>query len=448
MKSPVRSVHTIHAKFVTEKLREVNQDCVQTVQSKNNQKKQKAQATVDLLVNDSQSGKSFSECYDRGEVIGEGGFALVYRCKHKTNGSYYAVKEAIHYLYEEEGANSLKDEVAALKLLRDNLFVITRLHDVFVDTDRTFLVMEEMRGGDLLERILQKESYSEQCAKKVARSLLEAISFCHKKKIAHRDIKPENILLADADDDATIKLCDFGCARTVTGPHSLQTMAGSPEYAAPEVYEHSETGGYGEQCDLWSAGVVIYVMLGGYCPFEGSARDVARMICDGDWVFHEKYWKNTSESPKELIRSLLTVEVEKRFTAQQALACNWLQRLELQRSNSDKDVAKNAKKPYNDLLSQSCGNWDLELTPIPMAWIPESPRVLKVKRERPVALRRFAKPKLGDNLARMRLGDSLSSLVISENSITDMGFADESENSHQTHQSFKLHCSIPDLDTD
>jgi serine/threonine protein kinase len=275
---------------------------------------------------------------------------------------------------------------------------------------------------------------------------------------AHRDVKPENILLASKNDDTTVKLCDFGCAKTVTGQYSLKTMAGSPEYAAPEVYEHTINRGYGEQCDLWSAGVVVYVLLAGCPPFEGSVFEMAELICKGDWDFPEKYWEDVSQGPKDLIKALMTVDPEKRYTADQALACKWIQRPELQRSLSDKGLGitqSSRMSTVEDQLSQSVRDWNFHLdgsfiSPVPMQWITESPRVLKVKREHPDTLRRFAKPKLGsilkdddmqeDSIANISFHDSESPSVSESRSIS----------SHQSHHlsTFKLQCSIPDLFND
>merc|ERR1719223_1920764 len=111
------------------------------------------------------------------------------------------------------------------------------------------MIMEEMKGGDLLERIYKVEIFCEQDARRLARKLLEAIRFCHKKKVAHRDIKPENILLTSKKSDTDIRLADFGCAKFITGPNCLKTLCGSTCYAAPELYTHKT--GYNEKCDNW-----------------------------------------------------------------------------------------------------------------------------------------------------------------------------------------------------
>ena len=132
----------------------------------------------------------------------------------------------------------------------------------------------------------------------------------------------------DKEDDTNIKICDFGCARYVTeGPNPLKTLAGSPEYAAPEVYEHSQAGGYDEKCDLWSAGVVIYVMLCGYVPFDAPPNELPELITEGYIEFHEdSQWKHIDQPPKDLILSLLQVTPDDRASLEEALDCEWLKR--------------------------------------------------------------------------------------------------------------------------
>jgi len=294
-----------------------------------------------MLVNDSQGGALFSQTYTVIKELGEGGFATVHQCEHKISKYKYAVKEIFHdnYMEDGEGANSIREEIAAMKALRESPFIV-RLFDVFQEPSKTYIVCEEMEGGDLLDRITDKGRYSEADGRVVARSLLSAVRHMHVKGWAHRDIKPENILLLSTDDDCTIKLCDFGCAQPLTGDDCLTTMAGSPQYAAPEIYSRSlEQPGYGKECDLWSTGVVLYVMLGGYAPFDAdNVYEMAKLVCDNDWEFHDEYWSEISEDTKSLISLLLTVDRHKRLTADQALDSKWLRRKrsKLFKSSSEK----------------------------------------------------------------------------------------------------------------
>eukprot|EP00533_Pseudo-nitzschia_delicatissima_P016023 CAMPEP_0197279372 /NCGR_PEP_ID=MMETSP1432-20130617/20001_1 /TAXON_ID=44447 /ORGANISM="Pseudo-nitzschia delicatissima, Strain UNC1205" /LENGTH=419 /DNA_ID=CAMNT_0042745905 /DNA_START=55 /DNA_END=1314 /DNA_ORIENTATION=+ len=274
-------------------------------------------------VNDSARGKTFDEVYRKKEVLGEGGYAFVYRCVHKNRRNHYAVKEVHHEDYETTGEN-INEEISALKRLREGPYIV-RLLDVFRGPEQTFLVMEQMKGGDLLERLVEKEVFSENQSRRISRKLIEAVVYCHKKEIAHRDIKLENILLADHIDDTKIKLADFGCAHPfVPGEKSLRTLCGSPQYAAPELYMHEN--GYDEKCDIWSIGVVIFVLLGGYAPFEGSNMELPGIICEGYFDFPAVYWEHISEHAKSLITSLLVVNPDNRATLFDALDSEWLRR--------------------------------------------------------------------------------------------------------------------------
>jgi serine/threonine protein kinase len=151
------------------------------------------------LVEDSLTGKPFEDFYEIGDELGEGGYAFVYRCHHKHTKKVYAVKEVILSKMESGGESTLKDEIAALKMLRGGPHIV-RLYDVFYEQDHCFMVMEEMKGGDLLSRIVDKEVYTEREARGVCKILFEAILYCHQKRVAHRDIKPENLLLVVSND--------------------------------------------------------------------------------------------------------------------------------------------------------------------------------------------------------------------------------------------------------
>jgi serine/threonine protein kinase len=146
------------------------------------------------FVEDSLTGQPFESFYEIGDELGEGGYAFVYRCFHKRTNKTYAVKEVVLSRMESGGESTLKDEIAALKLLRGGPHIV-RLFDVFYEEDHCFMVMEEMKGGDLLSRIVEKEVYTEREARGVCKILFEAIHYCHQKRVAHRDIKPENLLL-------------------------------------------------------------------------------------------------------------------------------------------------------------------------------------------------------------------------------------------------------------
>ncbi|KAL7561499.1 hypothetical protein ACA910_016297 [Epithemia clementina (nom. ined.)] len=271
---------------------------------------------------DSKSGRPFDAIYELGDVLGEGGYACVYRAKHKRSGETYAVKDVNTGVLESSNQAALQNEIAAMKMLRGGPHII-RLFDVFEEPDHTFMILEEMRGGDLLTRISDKEVYTEREARKTCRILFEAMDYIHKKKIAHRDIKPANVLMVEQEDDTSIKIADFGSSKCVPRPNCLRTLCGTTLYPAPEVLDlHSS--GYDQRSDMWSVGVVVYFMLGGYAPFEGPVQELVRAVCRADYCFHDKYWSDISDAAKDMIRNLLQIDPEVRYSAEDALQCPWM----------------------------------------------------------------------------------------------------------------------------
>jgi len=303
-----------------------------------------AQSSISHLtfnVHDAAGGKSFDSCYEKQDILGEGGFALVYRCFHLERKHTYAVKEILKDDYEGSGEN-LREEIDALRRLQDIPYVV-RLMDVFHEDDVCYLVMEEMKGGDMLERLCDVEVFDEVDGRKISRRLLDAIFYCHKKHVCHRDIKPENILMSSKESNTMIKLADFGCAKRFDPGMSLYTLCGSPQYVAPELYTHDGYG-YDERCDLWSIGAVIFVILGGYAPFDGDDNELPENICKGHFEFHEQYWSGISEPPRDVIRSLLQVDLCKRATLREVLDSEWLRR-------RDRDKMENSKNLDQSLTS-------------------------------------------------------------------------------------------------
>ncbi len=271
---------------------------------------------------------SFHDLFSCQDVLGEGGFAIVYRATSRRNKQTYAVKDATGN-HEE-----LQNEIQNLLYL-SGCHLIIDLYKVYYEEQHTYLVMEEMKGGDLLSRILEKSFYSEPEARQVCRNLLEAVEYCHKLNVAHRDLKPENLLLVEKGNDVNIKLADFGLATRVEQPNCLRTLCGTTEYTAPEVFSGN---GYDQRADMWSVGVILYILLCGYEPFDGPLEEILLAIQHGVYEFHDECWSGVSEAAKTLIKSLMKVDANQRFTARQALESQWMTKQE--RRQSIKDLCK------------------------------------------------------------------------------------------------------------
>ena len=215
---------------------------------------------------------------------------------------------------------ALKDEIMVLNELQHPHII--RLYDVYEEKDFWYLVTEKMSGGELFDRIVAKSYYNEKEARDVCKILFQAIGHCHNNSVAHRDLKPENLLLRSEVNDSEIKIADFGFAKKVLTPNSLTTQCGTPGYVAPEILEGIA---YDTKSDMWSLGVIIYILLGGYPPFiEQNQRELFRKIRKGNYEFHEEYWGSVSADAKDLISCLLTVQPAKRLSADQALKHKWM----------------------------------------------------------------------------------------------------------------------------
>jgi len=258
--------------------------------------------------------------YKRGKTLGEGAFSVVVEATKRGTGESFAVKVVTKAKLTKEDEIALKDEIQVLKELQHQHII--RLYDVFEEKDFWYLVTEKMMGGELFDRIVSKSFYNEKEARDVCKILFQSIGYCHERSVAHRDLKPENLLLRSEDNDSEIKIADFGFAKKVLTPNSLTTQCGTPGYVAPEILEGIP---YDTQSDMWSLGVIVYILLGGYPPFiEQNQRELFRKIRKGQYEFHEEYWGSVSADAKDLISSLLTVAPAKRLTADQALKHKWM----------------------------------------------------------------------------------------------------------------------------
>lgn len=196
-----------------------------------------------------------------------------------------------------------------------------KLYEIFDEECEISLVMELLSGGELFDRIVEKENYSEKEASDTIRPIVDAIRYCHNMGIIHRDLKPENLLYADEDEMASIKITDFGLARFVQGEMAT-TACGTPNYVAPEIIAGN---GYNKEVDYWSIGVIIYIMLCGFPPFyEENNQQLFELIKNGTYDFPSPYWDDISDLAKDLIRQLLVVNPAERLDADAILAHPWI----------------------------------------------------------------------------------------------------------------------------
>ena len=208
---------------------------------------------------------------------------------------------------------------------------IIQLEDVFSDQSTLFLVMELVRGGDLFDRIVARKRYNEGDAKLVVLQILYAMQFMHDKNVAHRDMKPENILLTSPDSDVDIKITDFGLAKCSSDGGGLKTFCGTPHYLAPEIQNQQILGceghtTYGFEADMWSIGVITYVLLSGDYPWSQDHGIMCQEIVAGKPNFqkHRKIWKSLSPSALDFVSKLIVQDPKARLTATAAIQHAWL----------------------------------------------------------------------------------------------------------------------------
>ena len=252
--------------------------------------------------------------------IGAGGYARCLLVKNKTTGQLYACKE----LQKNKLNNvaSLKSEIQILiKLDHPN---IIKLYEIYENDNYIYLVMELCTGGELFDRIIQKTEQGKQFTEKevanIFQQMMSAINYCHSNKIVHRDLKPENLLLATQDENSPIKVIDFGMSRIFNNKQAMFDKVGTAYYISPEVLD----GFYDEKCDIWSAGVILYILLCGYPPFNGNDDDeIFESIKKRKFVYPDAEWANISKEAKDLINKMLS-EPLTRLTAEQVLGHPWL----------------------------------------------------------------------------------------------------------------------------
>lgn len=270
---------------------------------------------LDAVINE-----PIDDYYTLGKEIGRGGFSIVVEGTKKKTGEKFAIKCIKKTMVEGDDIKLLRREIHIMKKV--NHPNILKLFEVFESDDEFFLVMELVSGKELFDKIVERGQYSEKDAANIVRQIVSAVEYLHANGIAHRDLKPENLLSAETDGQEVIKIADFGFSKNF-GEEKLMTSCGSPGYVAPEVLTCES---YDKSVDMWSVGVIIYILLCGYPPFYAdNAPALFKKIMDVKYDFDDPSWDDVSDGAKDLIRNLLVKDPKKRYTASQCLQDAWVQ---------------------------------------------------------------------------------------------------------------------------
>ncbi|XP_035202343.1 death-associated protein kinase 2-like [Oxyura jamaicensis] len=268
---------------------------------------------------------SVEELYELLETLGRGHFGVVRRCRRRSTGVFYAAKlvKTRRCRGSRRGLEraQVEREVAILRDLRHPHLM--RLHDLFASKTEMVLVLELMRGGELFDFIAEKEMLSEEEAIGFLAQILRGVQYLHERRIAHFDLKPENIMLQDKDvPKPQIKIIDFGLAQKLEDGVTFKSLCGTPQYIAPEVINYEPLS---SATDMWSIGVITYILLSGLSPFQGETdAETLSNVLDGAYEFEERYFSQTSEMAKDFIRQLLVKEPGERMTASECLVHPWI----------------------------------------------------------------------------------------------------------------------------
>ncbi|GAB2282571.1 CDPK- kinase 5 [Dionaea muscipula] len=269
--------------------------------------------------------KHFANKYEVGEEVGRGHFGytrVAVAKKGEMKGQPVAVK--IIPKAKMTTAIAIEDvrrEVKILKALAGHSNLV-RFYEAYEDSDNVYIVMELCQGGELLDRLLSRGgNYTEDNAKDVMLQILNVVAFCHLQGVVHRDLKPENFLFSTNDEDSQLKAIDFGLSDFVKPDEKLNDIVGSAYYVAPEVLHRS----YSTEADVWSIGVIAYILLCGSRPFWARTESgIFRAVLKADPNFDEPPWPSLSSEAKDFVKRMLNKDPRRRMTAAQAICHPWL----------------------------------------------------------------------------------------------------------------------------
>ncbi len=265
------------------------------------------------------------DIYDMKSVLGTGGYAVVWSATHRATREEFAIKvmkatASSRPSDDEVSVEEIKNEIEVMKKLQHPNVI--HVEEYFVQSGKFYIVMSCLRGGELLDALLDLGNYNEEDAKTIARQLLDALAYMHVNNVTHRDLKLENLLLARPNDISSVVIADFGLARNAkTARQVFSTQCGTPSYVAPEILLGKP---YTPAVDVWSIGVILYTLLIGSFPFANDDQQTLfRIICSGQMDTSQPEWGQVSDEVKDLLVGLLDVNPATRLTAADALNHTW-----------------------------------------------------------------------------------------------------------------------------
>ena len=279
--------------------------------------------------------RGLRDIYDCTKKLGKGGYGKVFQVKNKSTNKLYACKKLSKL--NIKNLQKLQNEIEVLmKMDHPN---IVKLYEVFESQNSLYLIMEECCGGELFDRILNRintnNMYTEREACLLMKQIIGAIEYCHNNGIAHRDLKPENLLYLKegSEENNPLKIADFGLSQSINLKKMLTSKVGTSYYVPPEIL----AGNYTEKCDIWSAGIILYILLSGEPPFNGpNDETIFARIKTYKYEFPEQKWSKISVEAKDLLTKML-IQEDKRLSASQVLQHPWF------------DIIKNEKITFEKL---------------------------------------------------------------------------------------------------
>ncbi|KAG2644550.1 calcium-dependent protein kinase 22-like [Panicum virgatum] len=293
----------------------------------------------------------FARRYRLGAELGRGEFGVTRRCEDAATGEALACKtiRRKRLLLRRAGpdADDVRREVEITRRMSElGEGRVVRLREACEDDDGVHLVMELCEGGELFDRIFEREHYSERAAAKLARTIVEVVQLCHDNGVMHRDLKPENFLFVNKSEDSPLKAIDFGLSVFFNPGDRFTEVVGSGCYMAPEVLKRN----YGPEIDVWSAGVILHILLCGFPPFWGDSDEkIAQSILRGGINLQRDPWPKVSQNAKDLVKKMLDPDPRTRLTAKQVLEHPWLKNADKASNVSLGEVVRSRLKQFSSM---------------------------------------------------------------------------------------------------